>query len=301
MEIPKPLAAIIVNPASGRGHAEAVGVAIEDYAFSLGYSTVLRIPTSKEEALLETKRLARKSDRIVVVGGDGMAHLGFNACAQQEAVLGVVPTGTGNDFARALGIPTDPVAATKLAFGSVRKIGAIKASDAFSNSVWVATVATGGFSVAVNNRASKMSRPKGASKYTLASIQESVKLGTWNVDYSIDGERQKKDVLMIAVANTSIFGGGMKIAPDADPFSDKLSLVIIGKTNRRTFLRLLPKVFTGNHVDHPAVTTIRATSLELELYRSEALQEVQADGEKLDTIMTKFELVPNVVKLACNN
>jgi diacylglycerol kinase (ATP) len=135
----------------------------------------------------------------------------------------------------------------------------------------------------------------------LASIQESVKLGTWNVDYSIDGERQKKDVLMIAVANTSIFGGGMKIAPDADPFSDKLSLVIIGKTNRRTFLRLLPKVFTGNHVDHPAVTTIRATSLELELYRSEALQEVQADGEKLDTIMTKFELVPNVVKLACNN
>jgi diacylglycerol kinase (ATP) len=180
-------------------------------------------------------------------------------------------------------------------------MGGLKASDAFGNSVWVATVATAGFSVAVNNRASKMIRPKGSSKYTLASVQESVKLGTWNVEYVIDGKRHKADVLMIAVANTSIFGGGMKIAPDADPFSDEFSLVIIGKTNRRTFLRLLPKVFSGAHVDHPAVTTMLGTSLELEIHRAEVLQEVQADGERLETIMTKFELVPNVVKLACNN
>ena len=74
-----------------------------------------------------------------------MAHLGFNACAQQQAVLGVVPTGTGNDFARALGIPADPVAATKRSLLGIRAIpwAAIKASDAFGNSVWVATVATG--------------------------------------------------------------------------------------------------------------------------------------------------------------
>lgn len=301
MEIPKPLAAIIVNPASGRGQSEAVGVAIDEYASSLGYTTAVRVPSSKEEALLATTRLAKESDRVVVVGGDGMAHLGFNACAQQEAVLGIVPTGTGNDFARALGIPADPRAAIKVAFGPVRNIGGVKASDAFGNSVWVATVATAGFSVAVNNRASKMIRPKGSSKYTLASLQESVKLGTWKADYTVDGKRQRKDVLMIAVANTSTFGGGMKIAPDADPFSDKLSLVVIEKTNRRTFLRLLPRVFSGAHIDHPAVTTVQATSLELKLYRSEVLQEVQADGEKLETIMTKFELVPNVVKLACNN
>jgi len=301
MEIPQPLAAIIVNPASGKGDSEAVAVAVDEYASSLGYNTVVCVPSSKEDAILETRRLAMEAQRFVVVGGDGMVHLGFNACAQQQAVLGVVPTGTGNDFARALGIPADPAAATEVAFGDVRSMGGLKASDAFGNSVWVATVATAGFSVAVNNRASKMIRPKGSSKYTLASVQESVKLGTWNVEYVIDGKRHKADVLMIAVANTSTFGGGMKIAPDADPFSDEFSLVIIGKTNRRTFLRLLPKVFSGAHVDHPAVTTMLGTSLELEIHRAEVLQEVQADGERLETIMTKFELVPNVVKLACNN
>jgi diacylglycerol kinase (ATP) len=301
MELPQPSAAIIVNPASGNGQAEAVGVAVNQYASSLGYNTVVCVPNSKEEALLETRRLATSTDRVVVVGGDGMVHLGFNACAQQQAVLGVVPTGTGNDFARALGIPVDPVAATAVAFGDVHTMGGLKASDAFGNSVWVATVATAGFSVAVNNRASKMARPKGSSKYTLASIRESVKLGTWNVDCLIDGKRHKAEVLMIAMANTSTFGGGMRIAPDADPFSDKFSLVIIGKTNRRTFLRLLPKVFSGAHVNHPAVTTMLATSLEVEIYRAEVLQEVQADGERLESTMTKFELVPNVVKLACNN
>lgn len=301
MEIRKPTAAIIVNPVSGKGQAEAVGVAINEYASSIGYSTVVCVPDSKKEALLEMRRLARETDRVVVVGGDGMVHLGFNACAQQQAVLGVVPTGTGNDFARALGIPADPDVATKVAFGDVRSISGLKASDAVGNSVWVATVATAGFSVAVNNRASKMIRPKGSSKYTLASIQESVKLGTWNADYIIDGKQHKADVLMIAVANTSTFGGGMKIAPNADPFSDEFSLVIIERTNRRTFLRLLPKVFSGAHVDHPAVTTMLATSLELEIRKAEVLQEVQGDGERLETIMTKFELVPNVVKLACNN
>jgi diacylglycerol kinase (ATP) len=199
-------------------------------------------------------------DRLIIAGGDGLIHRALPALAHSGVVVGIVGVGTGNDFARALGLPRRIPAAVDAALADPIPIDLIE-TDTGS---LAATVVTGGFSGQVNDRANHLPFPPGQQRYTVATLLELPRLRTVELRLTVDDQTHDLTTTLFAVANTPFFGGGMAICPDAAPTDGALDVTVVGPTSRLLLARMLPTVFSGRHVRHPAVTTYRGTRIELD-------------------------------------
>lgn len=235
---------------------------------------------------------AESGVHTVAVGGDGMVHLAVNEFAYSGTTLGIIPSGTGNDFASAIGLPSDVDAAADAAAGPTTDLDLLRIDPPGR---YAASVATFGFSAVVNERAETMRWPKGSSKYTVATVLESLRLRAAAVELVLDGVVQHHDLTLAAVANTSRFGGGMQIAPAAVADDGELDLIIVGDVGRFTLLRVLPRAFSGRHVDHSAVSVHRARSVEV---RSAAELSIRADGEHVVSTPATIEVATKALRLA---
>lgn len=235
--------------------------------------------------------LAEGAERLVAVGGDGTVRLALQAVAGTTTVLGIVPAGTGNDFARALDLRpgADLGAAVARALGPHRTVDAISTPRG-----WVATSVTGGFSGDVNRRASAMGFPSGPSRYTAATLAELPRLRTRPVAVTADGRRRSFDAAFVVVANTAFFGGGMAICPEADPGDGLLDVLVVGAVGRVELLRLFPRVFKGTHVAHRAVSQLRGRVVEIDGTELE----LWGDGDPLGPAPLRLEAAPGAVRLA---
>ena len=219
--------------------------------------------------------------RLVIAGGDGLVHNALPAIAETDIPVGLLAQGTGNDLARALGLPTDLDAAVDAALADPVAVdlitldggGDIERSGPGS---LVATVVTGGFSGRVTARANGLRFPRGQQRYTIATLIELAKLDTVDIELTVDGETHELASSLFAVGNTRYFGGGMAICPDAKPTDGLLDVTVVGPTTKFEFARVLPTVFSGRHVAHPSVTTFRGRRIEL---RTSA--DLWGDGELL--------------------
>ncbi len=229
-------------------------------------------------------------DRLVVVGGDGTLHQAIQVAAGTPLIVGVVPAGSGNDLVGGLGLATEPAEAIDLALGPASAIDLLRIGDRYG-----VTVATLGFSVAVNRRADRLRWPRGQAKYTVATLLELVGLRRYPITIELDGQRLEVSPNLVAFANTAIFGGGMRVAPDAEADDGQLDLVVVGPATRATLLRVLPRVRTGGHVEHPAVTVRRGVHAVIE---ADDTWEIRADGEIVGSTPTVIELVPAALHLA---
>lgn len=208
--------------------------------------------------------VAGGAERVVVIGGDGIVHDVVQELAGTEVVLGVVAHGTGNDFARALGLPLDdPVAGARAAMAEPVSVDLIRSEHG-----WATTVVCAGFPAQVNERANRMRFPRGSSKYTVATFlllprlrDESVRL---EIDTGSGVEIVDGPVNMLGAANTAFFGGGMKICPDADPADGMIDLAVVQPLSRVQLLRFLPSVFSGAHRSNQRVRFWRARSITVE-------------------------------------
>ncbi len=228
-------------------------------------------------------------ERLVVAGGDGMVHSAIQAVARSETILGIIPIGTGNDFCRALGIPADIENAVEAALGEGQLTDLLRVDDR-----WVASVLTFGFSADVNTRAEAMKWPKGPSRYTLATIAELPSLKSRLVEFEIDGVRQEMDLCLSNIANTSDFGGGMKIAPAANPFDGIAHLTFVSKISRFSLLRFFRRVFTGSHMDHPKVIGMEGKYIQI----ISSNLDLWADGELIGSSPAVVELISEAIYLA---
>ncbi len=228
-------------------------------------------------------------ERLVVAGGDGMVHSAIQAVAQSETILGIIPIGTGNDFCRALGIPADIENAVEAALGEGQLTDLLRVDDR-----WVASVLTFGFSADVNTRAEAMKWPKGPSRYTLATIAELPSLKSRLVEFEIDGVRQEMDLCLSNIANTSDFGGGMKIAPAANPFDGIAHLTFVSKISRFSLLRFFRRVFSGSHMDHPKVIGMEGKYIQI----ISSNLDLWADGELIGSSPAVVELISEAIYLA---
>jgi diacylglycerol kinase (ATP) len=252
--------------------------------------TVVEARTVADARAGALRAVEEGATRLVAVGGDGVVHIAVNAVAQSETVLGVVPLGTGNDFARALGLLNGDVdEQAERALAEPVAIDAIRTDHG-----WVATVATLGFSGDVTARANDLAWPRGQSRYTLATMLQLPRLRTQAVAVEVDGRRVGGDTTLLAIGNTEFFGGGMRICPDASPDDGKLQVVNIGDVPRRTFLRVFPTVFSGRHVRRAEVSTDSGTSVTID--GSDV--EVWADGEPLGPLPLRLEVVPGALRVA---
>ena len=283
-----------MSPRGGRGRAAAAAPTVCRVIERAGHTPVdISASSTQESAAAARAAVDAGAERLIAVGGDGTVHLAVQGVAGTGAVLGIVPAGTGNDFARAFGLFELSVeeAATR-ALGPARPVDTIRTD----RERWVAFNVTGGFSVDVNDRADRLRFPRGPSRYTVATLLTMPGLRHREIAVTVDGERREYRSALFAVANTPTFGGGMAICPDADPSDGLLDAAVVGPVGRATMLRLLPKVFEGRHVGHPQVHMLRGRTVTIE---GEPLNLV-GDGEAIGAAPITLEAVPGALELAAD-
>lgn len=289
---------VIVNPTSGRGKGAIAGKAVFQVLAGAGIAYLDLSGHSMAEALENGHRAISQGEvtGIIVVGGDGMAHLGVNLCAETSMPLGIVGVGTGNDSARSLGLPIDDArAATDFIIKNLhshKSVDAIKLHSS-TGQHWVLGTASAGFDALVNQRANQMKWPKGQRRYELAMLLELAKFEPLQYELEIDGEKRKIEAMLCAVANAPAFGGGMLIAPEAVMDDGLVDLFIVHKISRLELVKIFPSVYKGGHVTHPAVEFVRAKNVVINSGQMPAY----ADGESVGRGPLKTQLVPHALKV----
>ncbi|WP_024873750.1 diacylglycerol/lipid kinase family protein [Saccharomonospora piscinae] len=299
--------ALAVHPGSGHGTAARIaGTVAERLRAEVDHLDLISAATP--QALRDSVTACRSAglDALVVVGGDGAAHQAVQCCAGTEVALGLVPSGTGNDFARALGVPGSPgeaVAAllSALRGGSYRTVdlGRVDGDDPGS-SRWFGTVLCTGFDAAVNARANRLPWPSGPRRYDAALLGELVSLRPRPVVVDTDAGSVRVAATLVAVGNTPFYGGGVPICPSARPDDGVFDVTVVGRVSRIRLARILPRLRTGQHVRHPAVHTLRATRVRIEGAAGTTEWPVFADGDPLGALPVNATCVPAALRvLAC--
>ncbi|MER5310389.1 diacylglycerol kinase [Streptomyces sp. NPDC002773] len=291
---------LFVNPTAGRGRgahaAQPAARALRDAGFAV--RTVLGHDAA--DALRRARdAVAEGTGALVAVGGDGMISLALQALAGTRTPLGVIAAGTGNDFARTLGLPVrDPAAAARVTAEIIKETGprAIDLGRVTSGTRtrWYGTVLASGFDSRVNDRGNRMRIPAGRFKYDLAILAELA--GFRPVPYRLtldDGHVVETDATLVAVGNGSSYGGGMRICADARTDDGLLDVTVVGDCDRRTLIKVLPRVYKGTHLDHPKVTTYRVRSLTLDAPDTTGY----ADGEPLGPLPLTVECAPGALRV----
>lgn len=252
--------------------------------------------TSYEQARDLTRSAALSAvpgDVVAVMGGDGMAHLGLNACAHTDATLAVIPAGTGNDFARGAGVPGSVKEAVEaLVRGQTRVMDLSRLTNS-SGSRYVGAVVSSGYDARVNRATNDIHLRFGPLSYGYIALRELAHFSPLTYRLVIDGVPREVEAMLVAVCNTGVFGGGMQISPDADPADGVLDITIIHKASRGKLLRLLPLTYTGGFVRSPAVERLRAHTVELDgddLF-------VMGDGEEMGDVPATVEVDAGALRL----
>lgn len=225
-----------------------------------------------------------------------MANLALQAVAGTRTPFGLVAAGTGNDFARALGLPMgDPAAAGRLIAESLGT-GRLRDVDLGRvNGTWFGTVLASGFDSRVNDRGNRMRLPVGRFKYDVAMLAELAAFRPFPYRVTLDdGETREIEATLVAVGNGSSYGGGMRICPGAALDDGLFDITVVGDCTRATLLKIFPRVYRGTHVDHPVVSVFRAARVEL---LAEGIT-AYADGEPLGPLPLTAECIPAAVRVA---
>lgn len=297
---------VVVNPAANGNRGSGPGAGVIRELSAAGHEVV---DLSGDTAAV-AQRLAHaacaaeggRPDALVVIGGDGMVHLGINAVAGTGVPLGLVAIGSGNDFARNVGLPAhnglDALHALERALETgPRPIDVLRATGAFGTR-YTACVVSVGLDAAVNARANTLRFPPGGGKYIRAALSELRKFRPYGYTITIDGERREMPGTLVAVANGTYFGGGMKIAPGAKIDDGLADVVLAGALSPWEAMRLFPRLYEGSHVRHEAVEIVRAREVVLEpLAPHPDPPEAYGDGERIGPVPMRIAVEPGAVQL----
>ena len=280
---------LFANPSSGRGKGGKVLSIIENF-LKLSNEVFSSISTkSLEQSLFLLRESVNKypQAKIIVIGGDGMLHAAINNV--QGNPIGLIPAGTGNDFARALGLSLeDPIENIRRVLSAdVEEVDLGKIGDEY-----FAAICSTGFDSVVNERANKLKWPTGKMKYNIAMLLELPRFKPRNYEIVIDGKQMQTQAMLIAIANGLSYGGGMKVCPAADIQDGLLDIMILAPVPKLEFIRIFPSVFKGLHVTHPAVSILQGRSIQI---KADAV--AYADGERIGELPLDVSISHNKLKV----
>jgi diacylglycerol kinase (ATP) len=287
---------VVANPSAGRGKAGRLVGRVDRLLHGLGVGHEFRITESSDDLQRQARKAADGGAEVVaVLGGDGSIGLAADAILGTDAALAILPSGTADDFAKAVGVGRLDVAARAVAERHVVPIDVVRVTTGVECRHFV-NVAGAGFDSEVNEAANAMRLDLGATGTYLAAVVKTLSRFTpagFRVELG-GGETIEGAHMLVAVGNAISYGGGMRVTPDASVVDGSADVFLLRALSTGAFLRAFPKVFRGTHVSHPAVRMIRASSLKIEADRR---IQVYADGERVGPLPALFEVVPSALPL----
>ena len=287
---------LIVNPHAGKGRGARAGAEAERTLRGAGVMLTVHRGSTVEDGRRFVREISReRPDGFVVVGGDGTLSALIDVLAETDIPVTLVPAGTGNDLARALGIPvSDPAAAACAALdGAIRRIDLGEVSSGGQSRLFL-TITALGFDAKVSERTNLLRYPRGRLRYYLALIIELVRLRPTDYRIAIDGEQSRlRPGTLLAVGNTASYGGGMPICAGAAPDDGLLDVVHVAPLSRSRLLRLFPLLLRGTHLTRPEATRERARHVHLTGPGFVAY----ADGERVGAEECSISIRPSAVAL----
>ncbi len=282
---------VVANPAAGNGKAGTVIGKLEHLLTEAAIPHEIALSSSGHD-LEERVRAAAAggATRVGCLGGDGTVGLAANGLSGTEARLAVFPSGTADDFAHSIGLRNLESAVRACADGPTVRIDTAKVTTRDSTRRYVA-VASCGFDSEVNEAANAMSMRIGSTGTYVAALVKTLSRFTpalFTID--IDGVVRSGAHMLVAIGNSTSYGGGMKVTPNASVVDGQLDACMLAALGKGAFLRAFPRVFRGTHVTHPAVTMARGKRIHIETDRHVM---VYADGERVGPTPATFEVEPS--------
>lgn len=276
---------IAINPHSGNGRGAEVGAEVIRYLslHDISYRSVAAA-TADELASALSKEVDGKSYQgLIAVGGDGLAHLVMQICVPRHLPFAIIPAGTGNDFVRTLGWSLSDIEPllervttsepTSIDLGNV-------------DSEWFGAILSTGFDSVVNERANRLKWPSGPQRYNLAIALELPRFKPTAYEITCDGATFTTEAMLVAIGNGKSYGGGMNICPQAQMNDGLFDLIILEPVSKVEFLKVFPSVYSGSHITHPKVRSLRAKKVTIN-----AKAVAYADGERIGPAPISAECV----------
>jgi diacylglycerol kinase (ATP) len=291
--------AVLANPSAGRGrHRDLLPLVMRRLGADGRRVRLLEAASGAEAEEASRAAVADGVAALVAVGGDGTVHHALQAVAGSEVPFGVVPAGTGNDFAAGTAVPGDVTEAAEAIAVALRdkrdhRIDLARIDRAGAPARWFGAVLAAGFDAVVNERANRMRWPRGPRRYDLAIVLEMARLRPWVYELTLDGADHGFEGTLVAVGNCASYGGGMRIVPDADLADGLLDLFIVARMSRVRFLRMFPKVFRGEHTGLPEVTILPVSGVRIEADDIVAY----ADGERIGPLPIEVAVAPGALRI----
>ncbi|GAA1724201.1 diacylglycerol/lipid kinase family protein [Microbacterium paludicola] len=323
------------DPTAGGGTAKDVGAQLARRLVDAGFDVIGLSALSADVALDNVRGRLSELDYLVVVGGDGMLHLGIQAVAATQIPLGIIPVGTGNDFAAAARLHTDSARAIEELVAGITAGTTPRAVDLLrvegtgvvDGGCWVADAVSAGIDAAVNARAGRMRFPRGSSRYVIAAIREILGYRSWVYRLTIEGvaptppQRAELETFpgllmgarddhgehtltweqrgaLVTAANGSTFGGGIRVASNARIDDGSLELVLARDVGRLTAARLFPLMIAGAHLRSPHLRAISARAVTIDSLDGPASSPiVYGDGEPIGALPIRVQVHRGALRL----
>lgn len=284
--------AIVLNPTAGRGKAGRLLEPVLERLRAGGVAAEVLRSTSAAHATELAREAAGRHETVVAMGGDGMVHYVANGLLGTGVKFGIVPTGSGNDFAVHAGYPRRKPLEALTAITNGREllvdVGRIAGGPAFL------CVASAGFDSECNRVANTIKWARGTLVYVLSVFRTLARFRPARFRVVVDGSAEEFDGMFVAVGNANAYGGGMRIAPDALLDDGVFEVVLIRAMSRLTLLGQFPKIFSGKHVGHPKVEVRRGREVRLEADREFSLY---ADGEEIGPLPATLSIEARALRL----
>lgn len=297
---------VIANPLAGGGRAVAAASGLARALADAGVACHVHVPGTRQDTV-EVSRAHASHGLVVACGGDGTVHdclQGVMTSAASDKRMAIWPVGTGNDISRGLGLDAGARPELHDDFIDAVREGTTTNTDVGTVEIWddeagllvrhyFLGVLSCGFDSDVNERANAMPAKVGRARYLLGLARElPIVRPRW---YAIDSDGDDKSMaaMVVAIGNGPAYGSGMMICPDADMADGQLDITVVTNTPKHTFVSVLPKVYSGRHVEHPSVIAWRAKRLRIDAPDSI----VFADGERIGPLPATVGVMASALRI----
>jgi YegS/Rv2252/BmrU family lipid kinase len=280
----------LINPKAGNGRAIATFNKIKPYLNQLPINYKSIITESIEHAQIAATSALQQGEKIAIVGGDGSARAVVGIIHELNGVLAFIPAGRGNDLARMLNIPLNPLKACDLLTqGKEMQIDLGEINEEL-----FLTICYIGVDSLTSEIANKQRFLKGPLVYLYAGLKAIIQCKPIHYKLTIDGTIHEHTGYMVAIANSQYYGGGMQIAPYASLQDGLLDIVLLDAISKLAMIKTLPKLYSGTHITVPGFKVLRGREIHIDAYPPIAFY---ADGDSISFPPATIKVIPSALKI----